>query len=284
MRELYSHKVLTSFATWFDHTLLSSATAFQTVSTPLYYKRDHKLDPAYNPYASPFKQWVYDSSVPGAHVPTGVSGVGGTILNRASGVHFDFDEGRLRVPSGLGLNLPLSGTYSIKDFNIYTILGEDEQMVYEGNYQINSRYNMIPRSGISPYGYAAPACFIMRTTSHNEPFAFGGEQDTKSKMRVIVAADEGFNLDGCLSVFRDITESNIPLLNSVQSPFNEYGDLKSGVYNYNELANAAERLVFLEKVTSLTFKSNASLKINPNLKFGILDFYLSEPRFPKLDL
>lgn len=285
MKELYSHKLLESFSLWFDYTLLSKGSAFQNISTPLYYAQDDRVPDGFVTYASPFKQWVADSSVPGAIVPTGISGSAG-VIGRSDGAMLDFDNGRVWLPDTMGPDLATSGTYSIKDFNTYVVGSEEQKIIFEGNYQMNSRYGtMAPETGINPYGYAAPACFIMNINSDNKPFAFGGEQDTKNKMRVIIAADSIWHLDGCVSLFRDLTEVAIPLISLKDSPFNEYGDLKSGVYNYAALAQAnASRYFFLEKVSAVKLTTAANSKINPNLRFGIIDFYLSDIRFPKLDL
>ncbi len=284
MKEVYSHKILTSFALWFENTLLQKGEAFQNVNTRLYPSVDDRVSDDYTIFASPFRQWVPDSSVSGVVVPSGVT-INGTFTSRGSGVIMDFENGRIFLDADTYDDTDVvSGSYGIKDLNVYTVSNEETRMVFEGNYQLNSKYGMIAESGVSPFGYAAPAAFIMNTLSDNKPFAFGGEQDTKNKFRVIVAADNTWLLDGCTSVFRDLTESNIPLLNVSDAPLNEYGDIKSGVYNYRNLANAATRLVFLERVTVSKVSNSQELKINPNLKFGIIDFYLSEPRFPKLDL
>ncbi len=286
MKELYSHKVLTSFYLWFDHNLLDRATAHSQVSTPFYYTPDSRVSDDYLPFSSPFKQWVADSSVAGVTIPSGVSGNAGVFIGRVSGAKLDWDNGRILLPaSGYTENDSISGSYSIKDFNTYCVNSSDQHIILEGQYQLNSRYNLFLQSGVSPFGYSAPACFIMNTSSDNKPFAFGGMQDTKNKMRVIVATDDMYALDGCISLFRDLTESNIPLLNLADTPFNEYGDLKSGSYNYNQLAtDRSSHLIFLEKVTATKVNTPSNQKINPNLKFGIIDFYLSDPRVPKLEV
>ncbi len=284
MNETYSHKILNSFYLWFDHTLLSKVSAFQNFSSPLYYTKDDRVDDNFVTYSSPFKQWVADSSVPGAIIPTGISGNAG-FIGRAGGVTLDFENGRVWFNSTSGSNLSLSGSYAVKNLNTYVVAGRDMQMFYDSNYHINSRFGLVPQSGVNPIGYALPACFIMNTVSDNKPFAFGGQQDTKNKMRVVVVSDNIYDLDGCVSLFRDMTESIIPLISIKDDPFNEYGDLKNGGYNYDQLAHANQgRYAFIEKVISVKGVSPSQTKINQNLKFAVLDFYLSEPRFPKLDI
>ncbi len=285
MKELYAHKVVNSFYLWFDHQLLTKATAFKNVSGNFYYTPDDRLSDDFIPFASPFKQWVADSSVPSATIPTGIF-IDGILKGRDDGVTFDWDNGRVLLDSGnYTSSVSVSGNYAIKDFNTYVVTTEETKMIFEAAYQLNSRYGMIPESGVSPKGFAAPACFMMNTATDNKPFAFGGMQDTKNKMRVIVAAQDIYHLDGVISLFSDLVNSIIPLVSLQDDLFNEYGDLKSGVFNYDVLAaNNANRYVFIEKVSALKITSSTDLKINPNLRFGVLDFYLSDPRVPKLDL
>jgi len=281
MKETYAHKVTTSFYLWFDHTLLSKGEAFTNYTSELYYTPDHRVEGALTPYSSPFKQWVCDSSIPNASIPTIVSG-DGVEYGRSEGAIFDFDNGRVMMPAGT--SGAFSGSYAVKDFNVYTVDDNEKTFVLEGNFQINSRYGITPESGVNPYDYALPAAFISSITLDSKPFALGGEQDSKMKFRAIVMTNDKYNLDGCLSVFKDMAESHIALVSASDAPFNEYGDLKSGVYNYETLIANPERMLYLEKVAVTKVATDVEQRKNPNLKFGIIDFYLSEPRFPKQDI
>lgn len=287
MRETYSHKALQSFALWFDHTLLDKGQAYQNISGSLYPSKDDRIDDDFVTVSSPFKQWVYDSGVSGATICNeaqhGVNSYG-----RASLIKFDYDNGRLLMPAVTPQN-GWSAAYAVKDFNVYTVDTEETKMIFEEAFHINSRYGpgMIPQSGVSPYGYAAPACFIMNTLSENKPWAFGGEQNTTNKFRAIVVSDNKFQLDGCISLFRDMSNRIIPLVNVADAPLNEYGDFKvpASGYNYNTLAAArSSRYLFLDKVTTAKITSTQQAKMNPNLKYAIIDFYLSEPRLPEQDI
>ncbi len=287
MKEMYSHKVLTSFKLWFDYTLLSKADAYKNVPTGYLYKTpDDGLYQGYTAWSSPFRQWVSDSSISGALIPNGIRVSGVPIANPIvpPNYSYDYENGRLITTEDLPTNVPISTQYAVKDFNVYTIPEEHQQLIFEGTFLFNPRYSLVSETkGVTPYDYVAPACFIVNSSSENKPFAFGGEQDTKSKFRVIVVAEDDFKLDGVLSLFRDLTESVFSLVNLSDDPFNELGSLKSPTYTYPLLAEARKgRYVFIEKVTTAKLKGS---RINsPQLKFGIIDFYLSEPRVPKQDL
>lgn len=282
MKELYSHKVLTSFYLWFDHNLLNNAQAFHNESTLLYSQDDHRVPNMLVPFASPFKQWVYDSSIAGAQVPTGIY-IDGVFTPKSSDVVLDYDNGRVLLN---GVAAPtVSGNYSAKDFNTYIVSNEDSKMIFEGNFNPVSPTQMVPQTGVNAIGYTAPACFIMNTSTDSKPFAFGGEQETINKMRVIVVTDDIYKLDGCVSMFRDLANSIIPLVSVKDAPFDEYGDLKSGSFNYANLAAAnSSRYLYIDKVSATKITNNQQSKNNPTLRYGIIDFYLSEPRVPKLDL
>lgn len=283
MIETYSHKSVNSFYLWFDNALLNKLQAYKTVSSSLYSTNDSRINSNFNPYSSPFKQWVYDLGVAGAYVPSGVSGVSG-FMGRSQ-IKLDFDNGRVLLNSGLGKNQPLSGTYSIKDLNVYVTKPKEISALLDSAYQLNSRYGIVPQSGVNPYGVVLPACFIMNMSSENKPFAFGGEEDTKTKFRVVTITDQGFHLDGCQSLFRDLSNSIVPIISLSGSQFDAYGDLKDTSFNYNVLAQAnMGHYMFLEKVTTLKFVDAKGSVMNPNLVIGVMDFYFSDPRFPKLEV
>ena len=282
MKELYSHKVVTSFYLWFDHILLNNAQAFSNITGRLWPTEDYRASNTGQSYASPYKQWVYDSSVVGATIPSGIY-INDNFVSRGEGALLDFDNGRVFVNSDPAISV-ISGEYSAKQFNTYVVSTEDTRLVYEGTFQPGSPYNTILESGVYPYGFTAPACFILNTSTDNKPWAFGGEQNTENKMRVIIVSDDIYMLDGCISVFRDASNSIIPLFSIGDSPFNEDGDLKSGSFNYSERAANQNRYIFIDKVSSLKSNSSQQSKDNPILRYAVLDFYLSEPRVPKLDL
>src|SRR6478736_436654 len=281
MKETYSHKAVQSFALWFEHFLLNKGQAYQNYSGSLYPTDDDRIDQdTYRTWSSPFKQWVYDSSVSGATICNGVYDQSGQ-RGRNEGIIFDYNNGRIVVTSG-DSGTEFSAAYSIKDINTYVVDTEETKMIFDEAFHINSRYGMIPESGVSPYGYAAPACFIMNPLTENKPWAFGGEQNTTNKFRAIVVSDDKFALDGCVSLFRDLGETIIPIVSLKDDPLNEYGDLKSGSYSYAQLAeDNKDDYMFLEKVTASKITSTQQTKLNPNLKYAIIDFYLSHPRVPK---
>ena len=72
MIEQFQHKLTTSFFLWFDNFLLEKGEAYTNSTGEFFYYDDPRLDATYKAYGSPYKQWVTDSSITDAIIPTGV--------------------------------------------------------------------------------------------------------------------------------------------------------------------------------------------------------------------
>ena len=163
MKEQFQHKLTTSFFLWFDNFLLTKGEAFSNKTGDLFYYSDDRLDATYKAYGSPYKQWVTDSSITGATVPSGVY-IGGNFSGRDDGVVLDFDNGRALV-SGSSTDLTVTGSFAVKDFNVYITNDTEEDLVVENKYTVNSRLPSGPYTYISPYDDVVPAVFIASSDS-----------------------------------------------------------------------------------------------------------------------
>ena len=140
MKPQFQHKATTSFVMWLDNYLPSKQEAFSNKTGSFYYMEDDTMGSTYYSYSSPYKQWLTDSGVNGADIIESVSGSGGQIYNRNSGVVFDFDNGRVLLPrSSFSKSEQLSGTFAVKDFNIYLTNETEEHLIIESKYEANSR-------------------------------------------------------------------------------------------------------------------------------------------------
>ena len=92
MIEQFQHKLTTSFFMWFDNFLLTKGEAYTNTTGEFFYYDDPRVDSDYNVFGSPYKQWVTDSSITDANVPSGVF-IGGNFSGRDDGVVLDFDNG-----------------------------------------------------------------------------------------------------------------------------------------------------------------------------------------------
>ena len=85
MKAQFQHNLTSSFFMWFDNFLLTKGEAYTNKTGEFFYYDDTLIDSDYTVFGSPYKQWVSDSSIDGATVPTGVY-VNGNLSGSAKGV------------------------------------------------------------------------------------------------------------------------------------------------------------------------------------------------------
>jgi hypothetical protein len=282
MKPQYQHKVMTSFLLWFDNHLLTQGEAFSNKTGTLHYFDDSRLPSSYKAYASPYKQWVTDSSVTGSTnptIPTSFMGSG-----RSDGIIFDFENGRIiETGNAFGETAVITGTFAVKDFNVYLTNETEEDLILENKYVQNSRYTQ-SESGIKPYDQAVPAIFINQEVVNNVPFAFGGEDETRMTIKAVVLAEDTYSLDGVLSIFADSRHKNITLIPFSGHPATEYGDLDGGSYNYTGVEDSyknSEEPLYIENVTVSKLSDRAKKQAIGDLKVGFIDFDVYQHRFPR---
>jgi hypothetical protein len=301
MQPQFQHKLITSFSLWLDNHLLTKAQAFRNVTgQTLIYNADSTLADQ-TVFSSAYKQWVFDSSIPGATVNNYISGLGYASLHRAlySDLKIDYNNGRIMYDSSTSAitsSTSLKANFAVKDFNIYVTDESEEDLVIENKYKSNSRYSSLTEStAIEPYVPVTPAIFVTFQESQNKPFALGGMDETRTDVRCVVFAENSYQLDGALSVFNDATKSTFALLDFEDYPLNEYGDLKAGsetynlsdgdgnpYFNYTGLAASKNSQFFIEEVIVSKLSDRIKEKINPNLFIGFIDFQISKHRNPRL--
>jgi len=283
MEEQLGNKILVSLYRWYDHTLLQEGVAFENKTSILYGQEDPRLGgSSLFKYASPHKQWVVDSSVSGASIPTGISGAS-SIPFTGNSIFADWDNGRIISDSDLGTGL--QATYSTKNFNTYVTNDSEEKLLFQNRYQINDFYTL-PPSGIAPYQQAAPACFITLATTDSDPYALGSSdfQDEQYKGRVIVMSNNAMHIDACFSIFGQQKDKCFPLLSFTDDIFNAYGGLKSsfsGVYRYTDFLSDTNRdKIHITKVTTSKFVGGSREIIPQGMQIGFINFELSYFRSP----
>jgi hypothetical protein len=272
---------MTSFLLWFDNHLLQKGEAYSNQTGQLYHFNDTRLPDSYKVYASSYKQWVNDSSVDGDTNPTIPSSFNGS--GRNDHIIFDFENGRIIETGGnFGTNETITGTFAVKDFNVYLTNDTEEDLILENKFQLNSRYSQTP-SGVEPYDQMAPAIFINSEFMQNEGFAFGGEDLTKNTIKAVVLAENNYQLDGALSIFADTARKSFTKIPFTGHPSTEYGDIKNGSYFYTGLRNTYDgsNPYYIEDVTVSKFSERAQQQVPGDIKVGFIDFEVSTSRFPR---
>ena len=281
MKPQYQHELMTSFMLWFDNHLLNKGEAYSNQTGTLYYFNDSRLPDGYKAYASPYKQWVTDSSIVGSVnpvIPTSFMGSG-----RADDIIFDFENGRIiETGNNFGTNETITGTFAVKDFNIYLTNDTEEDLILENKFQLNSRYNQT-ESGVEPYDQMTPAIFLSSETMRNEPFAFGGEDITRNNIKAVVLAENNYQLDGVLSIFADTARKTIVKIPFTGHPATEYGDLKNGSYDYTTVSSSynSNNPYYIDDVTVSKFSERAQQQVPGEIKVGFMDFEVATSRFPR---
>ena len=278
MKEQFQHRVTTSFFMWFDNFLLTKGEAFSNKTGEFSYYEDNRLDSTYKAYGSPFKTWVTDSSVTGANIPTGIF-IGGNFSGRDDGVVLDFENGRALV-SGSDEDLTVTGEFAVKDFNVYITNDTEDDLIIENKYTVNSRLPSASYGAIAPYDDVVPAVFISTANSTNEPFAFGGLQNTSVQVKAVILAEDTYQLDGVLSIFMDSVNECITSIPMTGYPTTELGDLKDGSYSYTgtEAGYTDDRKFYVDSVTTSKLTDRDRKSLAHEMYVGFIDFDINQMR------
>jgi hypothetical protein len=282
MKNQFLSDVKASFFFWAENSLLNEASAYINYSSKLFYNKDSTFY-GYQSYSSPFKQWVYDKSVSGANICSGVYS-SNIFLNKQSGIKIDYDNGRILVPSGYGTGLNLSGSYSFKEYNFYLSNETEEALLTTSKFYLNSRFNQQPTGAIDPYSFVTPAIFINSVSNENIPYALGGQKQTKISLSMIVFGETMDGIDEVISFYVDKKNKWIPFISKNLDPVNPFGDIKTGMYpsgySYKEMTATAQNnkdFLYIESVRGS--KLSDSFDTNEDNFVGIIDFQLSKERF-----
>ena len=279
MKAQFQHNLTSSFFMWFDNFLLTKGEAYTNKTGEFFYYDDTLVDSNYTVFGSPYKQWVSDSSIDGATVPTGVY-VNGNLSGRAAGIVLDFDYGSA-LAAGASSTDTVTGSFAVKDFNIYFTNDTEDDLIIENKYVVNSRVPSGPYTYITPYDDVAPAIFLAASTLENKPFALGGMIDTVVLMKAVVISDDPYKLDGALSIFGDSVNEVIEPIPMSGFPYTELGDLKGDSYNYTGVKEgyAGETPYFIDKVRTSKLSDRARKAVANELYIGFIDFDVQQHRY-----
>jgi len=297
MKAQFDNQVISSFALWFEHYLLKDGEAFTNVSgaNALFYDiSDTWSITGYNVYSAPFKQFVYDSSIPGATIITGVtikdtSNISTSYqINSQELLGINYAEGQAFIKNSALTNVSsVSGNYAMKQFAVKITDEPDEKLLFETKYSSNPKYPQAQSTGNFEDQEAFPIIYIKRNGSYNEPVAFGGHDFTTIDIRAIVLADNQFNLDAVCSIFRDKSRDNFYLFQNNEYPFNYIGSLKNGVlFNYDTLVSGKRvgggdgAAIKDVRVSRFGARSDFYDNLTANIYSAAIDFQIIKLRVP----
>ncbi|NBP00107.1 MAG: hypothetical protein EBU90_08240 [Proteobacteria bacterium] len=286
MKAQLDNILMSSMTYWVDNILLRKGQAYTNYGG-LFYPIDNAYSNYYT-YGLPFRQIVADSSINGANLLSGVYINGNFVEVGQNGlIGINPNLGQIYFNSNQGANI-ISGNYAVKDMNVYITSDPEENILFETQYKIKPKTYQNP-TGIASNALTYPAVFLKNNGGYNSEFAFGGEDKTEINIRAIVLADNNFHLDAVFSIFRDAYHSYIPLIDLSESPYNSINSIKimqnsGSYYNYNSLSAGKvsnNRAFYIERVESSNIL-NIDNKLNPSIYPGIVDFTLSNIRYPRV--
>lgn len=297
MKAQFDNQLISSFALWFDHYLLKDGEAFTNVSgsNAVFYDTTNTWSiSGYNLYSAPFKQFVYDSSIPGAIIITGVTVKDTSNVSTAYSINssnllgINYAEGQAFIKDTALTNVSsVSGNYAKKEFAVKITDEPDEKLLFETKYATKLKYPRSTTTGVLENEEPFPIIYIKRNGSYNEPAAFGGQDFTTMDIRAIVLADNQFNLDAVCSLFRDKSRYNFYLFENNEYPFNYIGSLKSGnLFNYDTLV-AGKRVgggqgasIKDVRISRFGNQSNKYDALTANIYSAAIDFQIIKMRVP----
>ena len=281
MKPSYMTNLMSSFYLWLDHELASVGQGFQVTSGRLYPVQDSNYG-GYNVYSSPFRQWITDSSVSGAVVPSGVY-FNGTFIPKGSGVTINYNKGEVLLNTGLGRPNTITAQYAKKDFNIYYTDDREENLLFENSYSLAPKFSRIT-GGLNGDEQPFPCIFLKNTSYENVPYALGGQDRTMTTVRCIILSDNIYLMDGAISVMTDSARKVFPLISPAELPYNYYGDFKSGTsYQYSQVVTTQNtNLVYINNVVVSRLDEIRNKHINLKVVAAMVDFELWQARHPRI--
>jgi hypothetical protein len=285
LKAQFDQQLISSFYLWFENQLLSdSVIAYQTgVSNSYEYIDTFDVPTNFVAYQGQYRQLVADHDVP---VPNSGIFINNSFVSAGqSGIYTDYNNGRIILPASSGKTLTINSVSTVKEVNTYLSNDSPEQILVESDFMVDGE--IIPnlysqKEKLDENIYMLPACFVFPLESENQEFCFGGEEDTKSRVRVMVLAKDNYTLDGILSVFRDSARKCIPIIDYEDFPYGAFFSVKSFPYRYSTLIQQSTQKSFIEKIiASRVGGGTDQAKLNKKtFRIGFLDFDISTYRFP----
>ena len=287
MQPQFLNKLNSSLYLFVDHELLATGEAYSNTSS-LFYDQTSSQDrnSGFLTYSSPYQGFVYDSSITGASVPTGLY-VGGVFTPVGSGglEAINYDRGEAYFSSAPVGNV--SGDFSVKDLNLELTSLPETTILFETKYELNPRISQT-LSYNNPDSRTMPIIFIKPRKSHNEEVAMGGFEESMDVYRMFIFTDNQFNLDATCSILRDSVRKNFGHFELSEMPFNSLGGLIDNSFNYTSVTDSknGQDISRIEKVEVIhnsqeLFRKNSD-KINYQIFTAIIDVTVSSFRHPRL--
>lgn len=285
MKATFDHQIISSFILWLDNKICNDGSGF--ANTTSYFYPVNQPYTNYYYYASPYKGMVYDSGVTGATIMTGVYLDNDFITTGEKGLYqINYDQGAVIFTSGIAGAGRISGSFAVKEFNVKLTSEPEEFLLFETKHYLKPKITQTT-TGLYFNETTYPVIYVRSTTSHNYPFAFGGQDETKINLRCTILADTQYDLDAVSSLLRDSVRTYIAQIAVSDFPSNVFGGYKGGIYNYDTISQdkvVNDSGIWIEKcdiskVGGRYIKDSTVL--NTDVFAGFADITLNSVRFPR---
>lgn len=235
MTPQFDNIVVTSFLLMVDHEIQKRGAAFSNTSGLLYPVPSNLLN-TYT-YASPYKQWCNDTSIPGATVASGVYLNNNFVTIGQSGL--DAINHYAGVVYFTGAPLPVStvvsAAYAVKEYSINLVDQTEWKLLFETKFVLNRQIDQTKGlTGLPLDTKTIPAIFIKTRNQDTRPFALGGYDNSMLSLRAIVIADTEFSRVAACNILKNMNYRPIPI--TTGTPFDFRGRMTGINYNYDQLS------------------------------------------------
>lgn len=277
MKYSIDHSIESSAFLWLDNLLIERNEAFVGYSGAL--RATSPIVSGYNGYSAPHRQFVYDSSVSGATVPTGVY-VSNVFTPTGAGVKIDFYRGQALFT---GSPASVSMSYSYKEVNLYFSTMTEAAVLFENKFVLNPRSNP-KHENYSSKDLVYPCIFIRSSAGQNKMLCFDGCAATTIPLRLTVLAENLYQYRAITAALRDRKDTFMALFNPNELPFDETYSLKNGPFDYSESVKVIQtdpnRLAYIREVSISDFQDRVNSEIGPRVFGGFIDLDLELLRVP----
>jgi len=290
----FENQVMSSLLLFIDNKVCKKGKAF-TNHGSYFYSITDQVEGSYS-HSAPFKQLVVDTSLEavGADIMTGVFlgietderyppyGTTAYPPTQTSGPYpYTINHYQGQVTFETDHKLAISGDYSVKDFNIYLTSLAEEQLLFETKFTLNPTTTE-DTEGLAPESQTYPAIFIKNNGGRNEPFAFGGADDTIINARAIILADSTYELDAVCGILKDTAREHLSLIDNDELPFDARGAYTGQLFNYETIEKAGGMEISEVFVSKVMSNRGDFTNLNPDVYSAFIDFELRKVRTPRL--
>ena len=287
MNVQFDHKLISSFYLWLENKLISDdiGAVVQNQSNEFQVINDTSIPSSHIAYQGRYKQLVAESQLNSGFFVNGNFITGDT---DTSNVYVDYENGRLIFPAASGSSLTVTANSTYKEVNTYLPKVEEEHILLHGDFKTvgqDDPFSYTKTGMLDEPTYIIPACFINFVGGENEPFCFGGEEDSIRRLRVTVIANSNYIVDGILSALKDTNGETFRLIPVDEFPYGAFFSLKSFPYSYSSLSAAQPEvnanLARIMEVDSYRLRNDAIRRSRRDFSVGFVEFEISTLRFPR---